>query len=60
MLSMTFGAAVVALVGLVVLLSPTIDPSLAGMALVFASMVSAHVSPSSKFDQFNLLQPTLS
>ncbi|KAJ7779182.1 multidrug resistance-associated ABC transporter [Mycena metata] len=42
-LSMTFGAAVVALVGLVVLLSPTIDPSLAGMALVFASMVSAHL-----------------
>ncbi|KAJ7916795.1 P-loop containing nucleoside triphosphate hydrolase protein [Mycena leptocephala] len=36
---MTFGGTIVALVGLVILLSPTIDPSLAGMGLVFASMV---------------------
>jgi hypothetical protein len=41
---MTFGGTIVALVGLVILLSPTIDPSLAGMGLVFASMVWGEVS----------------
>ncbi|KAJ7040968.1 multidrug resistance-associated ABC transporter [Mycena alexandri] len=40
-LSMTFSGTIVALIGLVILLSPAMDPSLAGMALVFASMVSA-------------------
>ncbi|KAJ6551152.1 hypothetical protein B0H19DRAFT_1156687 [Mycena capillaripes] len=42
-LSMSFAAIIVALVGLVIFLSPTMDPSLAGIALVFASLISAHV-----------------
>jgi hypothetical protein len=43
-LSLTFGGTIVTLTGLVVLLSPTIDPSLAGLALAFASMISFNVS----------------
>ncbi|KAJ6598201.1 multidrug resistance-associated ABC transporter [Mycena vulgaris] len=43
LLSMTFGGTIVALIALIILLSPTIDPSLAGMALVLAAMVSADV-----------------
>ncbi|KAJ7489160.1 multidrug resistance-associated ABC transporter [Mycena latifolia] len=40
-LSTVFGGTIVAIIALIVLLSPNIDPSLAGMALVFASMVAA-------------------
>ncbi|KAJ7176830.1 P-loop containing nucleoside triphosphate hydrolase protein [Mycena filopes] len=36
-----FSGTIVTLIGLVILLSPAMDPSLAGMALVFASMISA-------------------
>ncbi|KAJ7312954.1 P-loop containing nucleoside triphosphate hydrolase protein [Mycena albidolilacea] len=42
-LSLAFGGTIVTLPGLVVLLSPTIDLSLAGLALAFASMVSFNV-----------------
>ncbi|KAF7369227.1 Multidrug resistance-associated ABC transporter [Mycena venus] len=41
--SMAFGGTIVALIGLVVLLTPAIDPSLAGMALTFASMLALDV-----------------
>jgi hypothetical protein len=41
---MTFAGTIVAAIALVIVLSPSIDASLAGMALVFASMVSADVS----------------
>ncbi|KAJ7677817.1 P-loop containing nucleoside triphosphate hydrolase protein [Mycena polygramma] len=37
---MTFSGTIVALVALVILFTPALDPSLAGVALVFASMVS--------------------
>ncbi|KAJ7097582.1 hypothetical protein C8R44DRAFT_889121 [Mycena epipterygia] len=40
-LSMTFAGTIVAVIAIIIFLSPTIDPSLAGVALVFASMVSA-------------------
>ncbi|KAJ6482536.1 multidrug resistance-associated ABC transporter [Mycena sanguinolenta] len=40
-LSLTFGGTIVALTGLVVLLMPGIDPSLAGMALTFATVISS-------------------
>ncbi|KAF7377450.1 Multidrug resistance-associated ABC transporter [Mycena sanguinolenta] len=40
-LSSTFGGTIVALTGLVVLLTPGIDPSLAGLALTFATVISA-------------------
>jgi hypothetical protein len=40
----TFGGIIVTLTGLVVLVSPEMDASLAGLALLFASMVSADVS----------------
>ncbi|KAJ7054182.1 multidrug resistance-associated ABC transporter [Mycena amicta] len=42
-ISIAFGSSIVAAVGLVVLLSPSIDASLAGMALVFASTISAEL-----------------